>query len=174
MPAAFTILPRLIGLTAAVLLVTATISLAADTTSPSSQPVTVRAAKPKVLVVPDVRHQVFVFAKGTLEDRGFGWQVQGAVHGFAANLVVSQSPKPGLRVVDTGTPKITLELVHPGGAKENGTPEDSSPYGASLIRLTPLELAHAKAQAHSTKAHAHSAKAAAAKKHGHKRPPTSR
>ncbi len=167
MAAASGILPRLIALAAAVLLVSATISLAADTT-PSSQPVIVRAAKPKVLVVPDVRRQVFVFAKGTLVDRGFGWQVQGAVHGFAANMVVSQSPKPGLRVVDTGTPKITLELVHPGGAKENGTPEDRSPYGASLIRLTPLELARAKAQAHRAKA------AAAARKHPHKRPSTSR
>lgn len=167
MPAVAGILPRLIALAATALLVSATISLAADTT-PSSRPVILRAATPKVLVVPDVRRQVFVFAKGTLEDRGFGWQVQGAVHGFAANMVVSQSPKPGLRVVDTGTPKITLELAHPGGAKESGTPEDVSTYGASLIRLTPQELAHAKAQARRAKA------AAAARAHPHKRPSTSR
>ena len=63
-----------------------------------------------MLVVPDVRRQVFVFAKGTLEDSGLGWQVKGSVRGFAANQVVSQSPKPGTRVVDTGAPKITLEL----------------------------------------------------------------
>ena len=121
-----------------------------------------------MLVVPDVRHQVFVFAKGTLEDRGFGWLVQGEVLGFAANMVVSQSPKPGLRLVDTGTPKITLELEHPKGADEAGAPEDISSYGASLIRLTPAELAHANALARKAKA------AAAADKHPHKRPSTSK
>lgn len=166
MAAAFA-LPRLIALAAAALLVSATISLAADTTSPA-QPVVAHVAKPKVLVVPDVQRQVFVFAKGMLEDSGFGWQVRGAVHGFAANMVVSQSPKPGLRVVDTGAPKITLELVRPSRSKETGTPEDVSAYGASLIRLTPQELAHAKAQARKAKA------AAAARTGSHKRHSSSR
>lgn len=166
--AAASFFPRVIALAGAVLLVSATISLAADTPSPA-QPADAQAAKPKVLVVPDVRHQVFVFAKGMLEDRGFGWQVRGGVHGFAANMVASQSPKPGLRVVDTGAPKITLELVHPSAAKEAGAPEDVSPYGASLIRETPAELAHAKALAR-----ARAKAAAAAKKTSHKRHSTSK
>lgn len=168
MAAASAPLPRLVALSAAALFVTATISLAADTTA-HSRPVTAKPVKHKVLVVPDVRRQVFVFAKGTLEDSGFGWQVKGGVHGFAANLVASQSPRPGVRVIDTGTPKITVQLVHPSGAKEAGTPEDRSPYGASLIRLTPAAVAHAKAEA------ARKAKAAPkAHKAGHKRAPSSK
>jgi PASTA domain len=164
--AAASALPRVIAIAGAALLVSATISLAADT--PTPHPMTVHAAKQKVLVVPDVRRQVFVFAKGMLEDGGFGWQVQGAVHGFAANMVISQSPKPGVRVMDTGAPKITVQLDHPSGAKQIGTPEDRSPYGASLIRLTPWALARAKAQAHKAKA------AAARRKGPHKRHSTSR
>jgi len=160
-------LPRLIAFAAAALLVSATISLAADKT-PMSHPATAPTAKQKVLVVPDVQRQVFVFAKGMLEDRGFGWQVQGSVRGFAANKVVSQSPKPGLRVLDTGAPKITLELQQMNGAKQTGTPEDRSPYGASLVRLTPAELARAKAQARKAKA------AAAHRKGPHKRHSKSR
>ena len=144
MPAAFAFLPRLIAVAATALLVTATVSLAAETT-PASRPAAVHVAKPKILVVPDVRHQVFVFAKGMLDDGGFGWQVKGSVQGFAANVVVSQSPNPGTRVIDTGAPKITVELTHPSGVPETGTPEDISAYGASLIRLTPAELRQANA-----------------------------
>jgi beta-lactam-binding protein with PASTA domain len=94
-------------------------------------------AKPRqVLVVPDVRNQVFVFASGTLEDAGFGWKVRGSVHGFPANVVVSQRPKAGTRVIDTGAPTITLRLA-PGKAAQIGAPQDRSPYGASLIRRPP-------------------------------------
>lgn len=129
----FLTLPRLTAVAAVGLLVSATISLAA--TKPAT-PRPAKAATPKqhVLVVPDVRHQVFVFAAGMLEDNGFGWQVKGSVQGFPANLVVSQWPKPGVRVIDTGTPKITLRLSQ-GKAPQVGTPQDRSPYGASLIRL---------------------------------------
>jgi len=56
------------------------------------------------------------------------------VHGFPANVVVSQSPKPGTRVVDTGAPTVTLRLAR-GTAPELGQPQDRSPYGASVIRL---------------------------------------
>ena len=49
------------------------------------------------LVVPDVRRQVYVFAKGMLVDAGFAWKVEGGVRGFAANTVATQSPPPGLR-----------------------------------------------------------------------------
>ena len=125
-------LPRLTAIAAAGLLVSATISLAADkpvATKPASH---TRAAK-HVLVVPNVRGEAFVFASGALEDGGFGWHVRGSVHGFPANVVVSQSPKPGAHVIDTGAPTITLQLARGKGA-ELGQPQDRSPYGASLIR----------------------------------------
>src|SRR5436309_6682292 len=67
------------------------------------------APKP-VVVVPDVHSQAFVFAKGILEDGGFAWKVVGPVHGFATNLVASESPAPGTRLQDTGAPTITLSL----------------------------------------------------------------
>jgi len=86
-----------------------------------------------VLVVPDVRSQVFVFASGALEDGGFGWKVRGSVHGYPANVVSAQQPRPGTRVIDTGAPTITLWLSR-GNAAELGQPQDRSPYGASLIR----------------------------------------
>lgn len=111
----------------------ATISLAADKPSVEKNPAT-HASKPqKVMIVPDVRGQLFVFASGMLEDGGFGWKVRGAVHGYPANLVVSQSPQPGRHVLDTGAPTITLRLAH-GKSAEVGQPEDRSSYGASLIR----------------------------------------
>ena len=50
-----------------------------------------------------------------------------------ANVVSSQRPKPGTRVIDTGAPTITLWLS-PGNAPQLGAPQDRSPYGASLIR----------------------------------------
>ena len=125
-------LPRLIAIVAAGLLVSATISLAADKPA-KAKPAAKMAAKTRVLVVPDVRHQAFVFASGMLEDAGFGWRVAGSVHGYPVNLVVSQSPKPGTRVIDNGAPKITIRLVRGKGA-ELGQPQDRSPYGASLIR----------------------------------------
>ena len=40
----------------------------------------------KVMLVPDVRHQMFVFASGMLEDGGFGF-VQGPVVDSTAELV---------------------------------------------------------------------------------------
>lgn len=125
-------LPRLTAVAAAGLLVSATISLAADKPATATKPA--HATKPQqVMVVPDVRGQLFVFASGTLEDGGFGWKVRGAVGGYPANLVVSQSPKPGSHVLNTGAPTITLHLAR-GKAAENGVPQNRSPYGASLIR----------------------------------------
>jgi beta-lactam-binding protein with PASTA domain len=124
-------LPRVTAVAAVVLLVSATISLAAD--KPVAKKPAARVHATQTLVVPDVRHQVFVFASGMLEDAGFGWKVRGSVHGYPANLVVSQSPKPGTRVIDTGAPTITLQLAR-GHAPQLGQPEDRSSYGASLIR----------------------------------------
>jgi PASTA domain len=124
-------LPRLTAVAAAGLLVSATISLAADKpvqAKPAAHPTGPR----QVLVVPDVRSQMFVFASGMLEDGGFGWRVRGGVEGYPANLVVSQSPKPGTHVIDTGAPTITLQLARHGA--QLGEPQNRSPYGASLIR----------------------------------------
>lgn len=125
-------LPRLTALAAALLLVSATISLAAD--KPTARvPAVHKAATRQVMVVPDVRSQLFVFASGTLEDGGFGWKVRGSVGGFPSNVVVSQSPKPGTKVIDTGEPTISLVLARGRGA-ELGEPQNRSPYGASVIR----------------------------------------
>ena len=124
-------LPRLTAVAAVVLLLSATISLAADKPAPAKKPAA--AAKPQqVMVVPDVRGQLFVFASGALEDNGFGWKVRGAVEGYPSNLVVAQSPAPGTYVLNTGEPTITLHLVRKGA--QLGVPQDRSPYGASLIK----------------------------------------
>ncbi|WP_440308779.1 PASTA domain-containing protein [Jatrophihabitans sp.] len=126
-------LPRVVAVAAVVLLVSATIALAADKPAPASKPKSQAKAPQQVLVVPNVQGQLFVFSSGTLEDNGFGWKVRGAVHGFPANRVVRQSPKPGTHVVNTGAPTITLWLAR-GTGPEVGLPQDRSQYGASLIR----------------------------------------
>jgi len=84
-------------------------------------------------VVPNVSHQLFVFASGMLEDGGFGWKVRGSVGGYPANVVVSQQPKAGTHVINTGAPTITLRLAR-GKTAELGQPQNRSPYGASLIK----------------------------------------
>jgi hypothetical protein len=130
----FLTLPRLTltAVAAGCLLVSATISLAADKPAPAKKPA--HAAAPKqVLVVPDVRGQLFVFASGMLEDGGFGWKVRGSVGGYPANVVASQKPKPGTHVINTGAPTITLSLRR-GKDAQLGLPQNRSPYGASLIR----------------------------------------
>lgn len=124
-------LPRVLAVATAGLLVSATISLAADKPATATKPKTHSTKQQQVMVVPNVTGQLFVFASGSLEDAGFGWKVRGSVGGYQSNLVVSQSPKAGTRVVDTGEPTITLELVRKG--TQVGTPQNRSPYGASLI-----------------------------------------
>jgi PASTA domain len=126
-------LPRLTAVAAAGLLVSATISLAADKPSMAKKPATHAATLRQVKTVPDLRGQLFVFASGMLEDGGFGWKVRGSVEGYPSNVVFSQSPRPGAHVLNTGAPTITLRLVRGKGA-ELGQPQDRSPYGASLIR----------------------------------------
>ena len=124
-------LPRLTAVAAAGLLVSATISLAADKPTVAKKPA--HAAKPQqVMVVPDVRGQLFVFASGALEDNGFGWKVRGGVEGYPSNLVVAQAPQPGTHVLNTGNPTITLHLARKGA--QLGEPQNRSPYGASLIK----------------------------------------
>ena len=129
-------IPRVIIIVAAGLFATATITFAAGKAVPSktSRPNSL-GKSPHLLVVPDVRRQVFVFAKGMLEDEGFGWQVKGSVHGYPSNIVASQSPAPRARIVDTGAPKVTVELSRNAKYVETGKPEDRSPYGASVVRV---------------------------------------
>src|SRR5207249_8990617 len=95
--------PRVLVVTAIWIIASGTITFAADRTLvPRARVKTTPAAPKPILIVPDVRSQTFVFAKGILEDGGFAWHVAGAVHGFATNRVVSQTPTPGTRVFDTG------------------------------------------------------------------------
>lgn len=92
-------------------------------------------AAPAVVVVPDVRQQAYVFAKGSLEEAGFAWRVAGGVHGYAANTVVAQAPAAGTRVVDTGWPTITLTLSRNGKYAQDGAPEDASPFPGTPVQL---------------------------------------
>jgi hypothetical protein len=129
------LLPRLIVVTLVWLFATATLTFAAEkhlaATTPSKPAAPV--AKPE-LVVPDIRNQAFVFAKGLLSDAGFAWKVSGSVQGYATNVVLSQSPAPGTHVVDTGAPTITIRLAR-GRYGEHGTPENASTYAGTAIVL---------------------------------------
>jgi hypothetical protein len=89
----------------------------------------------ETLVVPDVRHEAFVFAKGQLQDDGFAWKVAAGSQGYPANLVVSQSPAPGTRVIDTGAPLTTVTVARNKEYGTNGEPENTSPYTATAIRM---------------------------------------
>jgi hypothetical protein len=130
-------LPRLVILILVFLLATATLTFAAGRRIASAPPAQKAAAvsEPAVLVVPDVRGQAYVFAKGILEDGGFAWRVTGAVGGFAANLVAAQTPAPGTQVVDTGAPTIVVRLARNPSYAQEGTPENASPFRGTEIRL---------------------------------------
>ena len=131
-------LPRLVIVGVVLLLASATLAVGAAkrmTAVPKGAPAPVAAA---TLVVPDLSGQAFVFAKGTLEDTGFAWQVIGSVHGYAANSVARQSPPAGTRVRDTGAPTISVTLKRTAYA-EKGSPEDVSPYVGTAVQ--PISLA---------------------------------
>jgi hypothetical protein len=129
-------LPRVVALTAILVLASATISFAAENTllapAPKVEPAPVG---PSLVTVPDVRGQAYVFAKGTLEERGFAWRVVGSVQGYPANAVVSQTPAAGARIVDTGLPTILLGLDRNGKYAQEGKPENASPYAGTRIRF---------------------------------------
>jgi len=131
-------LPRLAIVGVVLLLASATLAVGAAkrlTAVPKGAPAPVAVA---TLVVPDVSGQAFVFAKGTLEDTGFAWQVMGSVHGYAANKVAGQSPPAGTRVRDTGAPTISVTLKRTA-YPEKGNPEDVSPYAGTSLQ--PVGLA---------------------------------
>ena len=130
-----TLLWRLGVIAALGLFATATITFAAtkriQAGSPA-EPKVVAPVKREPLVVPDVRGKPYVFAKGILDDAGFAWRVS-TKNGFATNVVSSQTPAPGTRVVDTGAPLLVLALQ--GMKGEAGTPENGSPFESTRLRL---------------------------------------
>jgi hypothetical protein len=129
--------PRLLALTVVWLLATAALTFAAAQkmgAAPAVVPVVKTAtAAPRILVVPDLRRQAFVFSKGTLSDAGFSFRIEGAVKGFPSNTVVSQSPAPGTRVIDTGAPLVVLRLAKSGS--QLGLPEDVSSVTPTAVKL---------------------------------------
>src|SRR5256885_13594207 len=129
------LVPRMAVIGLVWLFATGTLTYAAGSklTTPAKVPVAVATPRP-TLIVPDIRGQAFVFAKGILEDGGFGWRVTGSVHGYATNVVSTQQPAPGTRVVDTGAPMLKLTL-HRGMYPQDGTPENTSPYAGTSILL---------------------------------------
>jgi len=136
------LLPRAVIVAVVWILGTAAFTFAADSTivgpSPSAKPT--QPAQPQELVVPSVVGQAYVFSKGILEDAGLAWSVKGSVRGYSSNRVLTQSPAPGTRVVDTGAPTVTLRLVR-GPYGQLGTPQDSAPYAGTAIRLAGLAAA---------------------------------
>jgi hypothetical protein len=112
----------------------------------------VQPEQPAEIVVPDVRRQAFVFAKGALQDAGLAWKVVGRVHGYAANVVVSQSPDAGTRVIDTGAPTITLKLSRNPKYAQHGQPQDLSPYRGTAVRRAGVPAAAAQPAATTTAA----------------------
>jgi len=129
------------------LFATATLTYAAGEklATPAKAPLAVATPRP-TLVVPDIRGQAFVFAKGILEDGGFAWRVQGSVQGYSTNVVSSQQPAAGTRVADTGAPTLTLTM-HRGTYAQEGTPQNTSPYAGTSIVLAKSASARAKAPA---------------------------
>jgi hypothetical protein len=129
--------PRLIALIVIWLLAAASWTLAAGgpQTSQPAPPAAAAPSRPDVLVVPDVRRQAYVFAKGILQDAGFAWRVEGSVRGYAANTVLSQAPAPGVRVVDNGAPTVVLHLKRSGEYDERGVPENESSYKGTKVVL---------------------------------------
>jgi hypothetical protein len=129
-------LPVLLPVAAVLALSAAAVTFAAQGGAPVPAPTAAPAAPVREqLVVPDVRRQAYVFAKGILEEGGFAWKVQGGAQGFAANTVLSQHPLPGTKILDTGTPLITLTLARNARYKEQGAPENASAYPGTAVVL---------------------------------------
>ena len=131
------VLPRVAALVVIWLLATSTITFAAagHVPVPAAAPAPPARAQEEILVVPDVRRQAYVFAKGILDDGGFAWRVKGSVKGYAVNTVVSQSPAPGTRVVDNGAPIIVLRLARSASYEERGVRDSRSPHQRTKVGL---------------------------------------
>ena len=128
--------PRFVVLILVALLATTTLTFAAENRMVGTSKQTAAPAKAtrKLLVVPDVQNQVYVFAKGSLEESGFAWKVVGGVAGYSANRVAAQSPAPGTRLVDTGAPTISLTLSLNRGYPQEGAPENASPFRGTAVQ----------------------------------------
>jgi PASTA domain-containing protein len=146
------LLPRLLALTVIWLLGAATFTLAADKPPATPKAATAPdAARPDVLVVPDVRGKAYVFAEGILQDAGFAWTVQGPVQGYSANLVAVQSPAPQTRVIDNGSPTVVLRLLKNSKYRESGLPQNDAPTGGTrIVYLTDWRRQHAQSQTTTT------------------------
>ena len=92
-----------------------------------------------IVVVPDLRWQAYVFARGILLDKSFAWTVDGAVQGYPANIVARQTPRPGTRLVNTGAPTIHFVLRVNPHAPELGNPMSGSTYSGTTV-VTPAAL----------------------------------
>ena len=131
------VVPRALVLAVPLVIVlgTATFTYAAQQRIAATKPPTAaKPVAPPLLLVPNVSGQAYVFAKGTLQDAGFAWRVEGTVRGYAANTVVEQRPAAGRRVVDTGAPLVVLLLAANKHYAQSGEPEDASPYQGTEIR----------------------------------------
>lgn len=155
--------PWVTALVAAFLVGTAALTAAAAQNEQPAKGIAVPAAPAGTLVVPDVGRQVYVFAKGTLEQAGFAWRVEGAVRGYAANFVASQSPAAGARVVADGRPIVVLHLQQNPSYKQTGSPQSSSPYAGTPARLVGGKVSRNAASAPAAKPAAKPAKKPAAK-----------
>ena len=134
------VLPRLVVVLIVFALGTATLTFAAaKRMALQAAPPAATPQQPAPLVVPDVRGQAYVFAKGILQDAGFAWHLGPGARGYAPYTVVSQSPAAGTRLVDTGAPTIVLKLARTKGYDERGhTPDDGSPYAGTAVRSAAL------------------------------------
>jgi hypothetical protein len=129
------LLPRVFVVVIVALLATATITFAAETSGTPTPNTPAASTAPEILLVPDVRGQAYVFAKTTLEEGGFAWRVGGSVKGYSANTVSGQSPAPGSRLYDTGSPTISLNLSVNRRYPQAGTPEQASPFAGTPVKL---------------------------------------
>jgi beta-lactam-binding protein with PASTA domain len=140
-----TLLPRAVLVVLVWVLATAAFTFAADQKIVGPSPTASSApAQAPNLVVPVVTGQVFVFAKGILEDAGFAWRVTGSVHGYPSNRVLTQTPAAGTKVVDTGAPTIVLQLAK-GQYAQDGAPEDTSSYTGTRIAFPHAPIVKPKA-----------------------------
>jgi PASTA domain len=126
------LLPRAAAVALVALGATAGLTYAAGSGIGTTPPATTAAPIVRsTIVVPDVRNEAFVFAKSALEDGGFAWKVAGSVHGYSANTVVGQSPEPGTKLIDTGTPLVVLTLERNRRYAQVGAAADISPFAAT-------------------------------------------
>lgn len=157
----FARVPTVAAIVVVALLATATLTLAATSSSPAPVQAAPEPVVQPFLIVPDVRRQAYVFAKGALEQAGFAWKVNGSVQGYAANVVADQSPAPGTRVVANGAPIVSLQLSRNSSYKQEGLPENASPYKGRPVKLVVAKQAVVRATASAQAKAATAAKPAA-------------